>query len=216
MKFIVCVEGQSERKGLGDFFKRWLDPKLNRKVGIQFETFTGWSELVKEIPRKTRKFLDGPDADEIIAVIGLMDLYGPNNSNFYPPEKTSASERTQWLKENIENQVGHEKFAMFAAVHETEAWLLSSPENFPNSISDALKPKLKSKKPEQVNFNQPPAELLDELYRTKLNQKFKKTTDGPNLFKKLNPETAYATCPNLAALLNRMLDFAKDAQKAEQ
>ncbi|MEN6436959.1 MAG: TOPRIM nucleotidyl transferase/hydrolase domain-containing protein, partial [Syntrophobacter sp.] len=39
MKFILLVEGHTEKIALPDFFKRWLDPRLKQRVGIQFVRF---------------------------------------------------------------------------------------------------------------------------------------------------------------------------------
>ena len=77
MKFIVFVEGHTEKKALPDFFRRWLDPQLSERVGIKVVRFEGWAELWREAPKKARLYLYGPDKDDIIAVISLLDLYGP-------------------------------------------------------------------------------------------------------------------------------------------
>jgi hypothetical protein len=95
VKFVLFTEGATERGVIGPFLKRWLDPRLIQPVGIHPVKFTGWSELIGEAPKRTRLYLEGPDKDEIIAVIGLMDLYGPNGSNFYPPQATTAAARQQ-------------------------------------------------------------------------------------------------------------------------
>ena len=50
MKFVLFVEGYTEKKALANFFKRWLDPKLDKSVGIQVVRFEGWADLVKHSP----------------------------------------------------------------------------------------------------------------------------------------------------------------------
>ena len=57
MKFILFVEGETEDKALPAFLKRWLDTKLEHRVGIQAVKFKGWSELIKGAPTKTRMYL---------------------------------------------------------------------------------------------------------------------------------------------------------------
>ena len=52
MKFVLFDEGYTEKKSLANFFKRWLDPKLDQRVGIQVVRFEGWQELVKDSPDK--------------------------------------------------------------------------------------------------------------------------------------------------------------------
>ena len=44
-----------------------------------------------------------------------------------------------------------EKFRLFFAVHEFEAWLLSQPDIFPREIKNALQNRIAQ--PEQVNFD---------------------------------------------------------------
>ncbi len=165
MKFILLVEGQTERDSAAAFLKRWLDPRLTQPVGIQVVPFDGYAELVHKMAARARMYLEGPRKGEIIAVIGLLDLYGPT---FYPAEKTTAAERHAWAKQHLENEVGHEKFRLFFAVHEFEAWLLSQPAIFPSEIGKAL-PKKKVAHPERINFNEPPAKLLDKIYQQKKN-----------------------------------------------
>jgi len=98
---------------------------------------------------------------------------------------------------------------MFFAVHELEAWLLSDLEIFPKNIRKRLS-KLK-KDPEEVNFNEPPAKLLEKIYRSVTGKNYKKVTYGKQLFKNLNPETAAEKCPNLKKLLNEILTMAESA-----
>lgn len=65
--------------------------------------------------------------------------------------------------------------------------------------------------PETVNFNEPPAKLLNRLYTQATNREYKKVTNGRDLFAKLDPSIAEAKSPQLSELLNGMLRMAKDA-----
>jgi len=141
----------------------------------------------------------------VIAAIGLLDLYGPT---FYPPDQKSASERYAWAKRHLEEKVGHPRFRQHFAVHETEAWLLSNPENLPDQVRKALPGRCS--RPEDVNFDEPPAKLLDRLYRAKLSRRYIKTADGADLFHVLQPEHAARKCPSLQALLDDMLALAQE------
>jgi hypothetical protein len=131
MKFILFVEGHTENKALPQFLKKWLDLRSNKPVGIKTVRFEGWPELVKDAPLKARMHLNGPDKDDIIAVISLLDLYGPT---FYPEDCTDSKTRYDWAKKYIEYKVDQPKFFQFFAVHEVEAWLLSEPKIFPLAI----------------------------------------------------------------------------------
>ena len=206
MKFILLVEGDTEKAAVRDFFKRWLDPRLDNRVGIQVVRFQGYAKLVKQLVTKARMHLQGPGCDTVIAVIGLLDLYGPD---FYPNHASTAEERYQWAVDHFESQVDRPKFRMFFAVHEFEAWLLSQPSVFPNELRSAIEPK--SSHPETVNFDEPPSKVLKSVYRERLNRSYKKTTYGKDLFRRLDPEVAVQRCPRLKSMLETMLQLAKAA-----
>jgi hypothetical protein len=213
-------DGDTERKVLPVFLKKWLDPKLEKPIKIQCEIF-GERYLAENGPpqmkQKIKSHLRHPSHAEIVAFIALTDLYGPNNSNSYPANKTSVANRVAWTREKMEKEINNPKFKMCFAVHELEAWLLSQPEIFPKEIKTALLQNSKVKKPESVNFTKPPAKLLDELYRTKLgDRKYKKTTDGANLFAKLDPTVAYEKCLHLKEMLDAILSFAKTSAVSPQ
>jgi hypothetical protein len=206
MKFVLFVEGHTEQKAVPSFLKRWLDPRLEQAVGIKSVRFEGWPELVEEVDRKARLYLEGPARDDVIAVVSLLDLYGPT---IYPAHLQSAAQRDRWGKEHLEQRVNHERFRHFFAVHETEAWLLSQPEIFPAEVRKVLPKKVET--PEQINFNQPPAHLLNNLYKQVTHKTYKKVVYGGQLFSKLDPDVAYGRCPRLKALLDEMLALAKAA-----
>lgn len=204
MKFILFVEGYTEDKTLPQFFKKWLDPKLNNPVGIKTVRFEGWRELVKDAPLKAKMHLNGPAKDDIVAVISLLDLYGPT---FYPNSLTECKERYDWAKEYIEKKVDQPKFFQFFAVHEVEAWLLSQPDIFPSIVKKAFPKNIQN--PEMVDFDEPPAKLLERLYSLHTSRSYKKVVNGKELFSKLDPDVAYQKCFKLQELLDKMLDLAK-------
>ena len=192
MKFVLFVEGHTEKKSIAPFLKRWLDPKLNQPVRIQPVRFDGWAEMVKDMPNKTRRHLEGPERDQIIAVVALLDLYGPT---IYPGHLTSSEERCRWAVEDLTRKVGQERFRMFFAVHEVEAWLLSRSDMFPREIVNKFPGKVQH--PETVNFDIPPAKLLDNLYNQYLKRDYNKVVLGSNFFRSLDPDVVYQKCPHL-------------------
>lgn len=206
MKFVLLVEGKTEKDSAAGFLKRWLDPRLSRPIGIQCVAFDGYADCVRKMATKARMHLDGPQRSDVIAVIGLLDLYGPQ---FYPPDKTSVKERVDWGVQHFENEVGLSKFRMFFAVHEFEAWLLSQPQIFPQEVQARLASS--SAAPETVNSTEPPAKLLNQIYLSTMNRGYKKTTFGKQLFARLQPEAAIAKCPYLKSMLEEMLQMAKAA-----
>lgn len=205
MRFVLFVEGDTE-KALPPFFKRWLDPQLPERVGISPVRFAGWAELRREVRKRTHLYFGGPGADDIIAVISLLDLYGPT---FYSAHLTGARERYEWAKSEIEREGGRPKFRQFFAVHETEAWLLSQPQLFPAEVRGGLPGRINQ--PETVNFNEPPSHLLNRLYKEKLHRTYKKIVYGRELFNRLDPNIAYGECPRLRELLDEMLRLARQA-----
>ena len=214
MKFVLLVEGYTEEESLPNFLRKWFNPRLSKSVGFAAIRFDGWSELVKDAPNRTRRLLNEPgQKDNIIAVIGLLDLYlYPRNSarTFYPQDKVTALERFGWAKQHLEKEVGQTRFRQFFAVHEIEAWLLSDPSLFDDKVRKSLSG-IAQQHPEQINSDEPPKKLLEKLYRDKLKTNYKERVDGRNLFEKLNPEIAYQKCPALKMMLDEMLKLAKEA-----
>src|SRR3972149_6901650 len=204
MKFILFVEGYTEKIALPQFLKKWLDPKLPNPIGVRTVRFEGWPELVKDAPLKAKMKLNGPAKKDIIAVISLFDLYGPT---FYPNNLKGCNERYDWGKDYIETKVNHPHFFQFFAVHEVEAWLLSEPDIFPVEVKRAFPVKITH--PEAVNFDEPPAKLLERLYPLHVKRSYKKVVNGKDLFAKLDPSIAYNKCPKLQELLDKMLELAQ-------
>ena len=205
MKFILFVEGQTENKAIPSFLKRWLDPQLSKPVRIKSVRFEGWAELVKDSPIKANLYLS---QGGVIAVIALLDLYGPT---IYPDNENTAEKRYQWAKRYLEGKVDQPNFFQFFAVHEVEAWLFSDPSIFPNSIKTSVQ-KI-SKSPEDIDNTMPPAKRLNEIYSRQTKRRYKKVTYGKSLFAKLDPNAAYKKCPYLRELLDAMMKIAKDASE---
>src|SRR5262245_44591142 len=167
------------------FIERWLDPRQNPRVGVKSVKFRGSGKYLKEITKMIKDQFTAPDHNEIIAVIGLLDLYGLPD-NFFPSGLSDAQSRYDWAKLKLEGGVGEARFRQFFAVHELEAWLLSDPGIFHREVRKDFPASVKN--PESVNFNQPPARLLEKFYQKNLGRPYKKIVDGRNLFSKLDPE----------------------------
>lgn len=205
MKFVLLVEGSTERQAAAPFIKRWLDGEnLKAPVAVQAIDLGGWSKFRKDFAKRAAAFLTSPERAKIVGVVGLLDLYGPD----YPGHCRTADARYSWAKNNFENEVGDERFRMFFAVHELEAWLLSDRSLFPVEVAKSLPGKIAH--PETVNFAEPPSKLIDRVYRQRLSGRhYKKTVDGKLLFDRLDPKLAAGKCPRLSAMLNEMLAMAR-------
>ena len=206
MRFVLFVEGRTEKEVLPAFLKRWLDPQLSQPVRITPVFLEGAPEYGREIEKKARLHLTGNRSADVIAGIGLLDLYGIPN---YPDSVRGVSARYAWAKKHFEDKVGQSKFRQHFAVHELEAWLLADRQIFPPEISRALPGSVEN--PETVNFDTPPAKLLNRLYSDKLREGYKKFVHGKDLFSKLDPEIARGKCPYLRAMLDDMLALATSA-----
>lgn len=205
MNFILFVEGPTEHAVLPSFLKRWLDPQLSKPVGIKTVPFNGWPELVKDSPIKAKLHLAN---DDVIAVVALLDLYGPT---IYPSDKNTVEEKYVWAKEHLEGKVEQDNFFQFFAVHEVEAWLFSDSSIFPSPIRASIQ-KI-SQSPEAINNTKPPSKRLNDIYRKETKRGYKKIVYGKNLFSMLDPKVAYNKCPHLKELLDAMLKMAKEAQE---
>ncbi|MGH7627578.1 MAG: DUF4276 family protein [Gemmatimonadaceae bacterium] len=203
MKILLFVEGATEARCIPPLLRRWLDAHSASRVGVIPVKFEGWATYYKDIAHKVSLNLGPNRRSDIVGGIGLLDLYGPT---FFPEGMTSAEARRQWAISHIETRVGNPLFQQHFAVHETEAWLLSQPEIFPRTVSEALG--VRSGKPESINFANPPAKLLARIYRERLNKNYKKIIDGFTLFGKLDLDEARKQCPSLVAFLDDALRMA--------
>jgi hypothetical protein len=206
MKFILLVEGDAEKLAIAEFLKRWLDPQLKQPAGVRVVNFHGNAQLVRKIVSKAQDHLHSPDADEIIGVIGLLGLYG---LDIYPSHLTTVEDRHDWGVKHFQEQVNRERFRMFFAVHEFEAWILGQPDVLPREVRDGL-PRTTAR-PEKVNFDEPPAKLLNRVFLSCTRKNYKKTTYGKQFFGKLAPDVVAGKCPYLKAMLGEMLGMAKAA-----
>ena len=218
MKFILLLEGATEEKGVPGFINRWLNQFFAVGVGVQPDTFEGWPDLHDSAPKKAARYLTDARSPDVIAVVSLLDLYGPT---FYPPDKATVSERHAWGSEYMQGRVRQHfrqkglsddlaaKYRHFFAVHETEAWFLAQPSLFPDEIRQFLEKQPKA--PEAVNFQTPPGKLLEQQYLQKLKVRYPKTTKARNFFPRLDTETVVSRCPYLKAMLHELRRMALEA-----
>jgi hypothetical protein len=207
VKFILLVEGYTEQETAASFLKRWLDLQgLRERVGIKPVRFGGWQHFLKDVSMRSRMFLSAPGGGDVIGVIGLLDLCGPT---FYPPNLQTVAERYDFGVRHVEKLVDRAQFRMFFAVHEFESWILGDPTVLAPVIRNGLPGR--AAQLETVNFNEPPARLLDRLYKQHFKREYKKVVHGKELFAQLDPLTVYRNCPYLARMLDTMLNMARNA-----
>lgn len=207
MRIVLMVEGWTEKERvLRDFLKRWLDPQLPQPVGLRAVRFEGNSDYLDGIADKTEMYLA---EDDVIAVFGLLDLYGlPSQIAATYPRDAELDEKIARARRYITNLIAEpcrDHFRQHFAVHETEAWLFSDPTIFPQAIR---LPANYTERPEAIDFDEPPAQKLDQLWKKSCGRGYKKTTRARNLFPCLDPALVYDKCPNFKRMMDEMHDLA--------
>ncbi len=213
MRFVLFVEGDTERLGLPSFFGRWLDRRsaAGAKVGMKVVTLRGLGVFQTKIKRRAEEYLTGKMSGKTVAAFGLLDLHGLQHGDFFDGAPKAAQSglpsvesRVRFGTEKMERLVGLERFHMFFAVHEIEAWMLSQPE----ILAPADKYLGRNvDTPEAINFDNPPSKVLHTAYSRAFKQSYLKTINGPALLEKLDVDIAYEKCPNLARMFDTMADY---------
>ena len=204
MKIVLLVEGWTEKE-LKPFIKRWLDTQLSpQTVGLQVVRFEGNAQFLRDVAGKTHFHLS---LNDTIAVFGLLDLYGLKLDY---PKQAGRDQKIKFARDHIVNKIApadRPRFRQHFAVHETEAWFLSDPRLF-----STIKLPAKCDRPEEVNFDEPPAQLLDRLFsQGKESRGYKKTTMARVLLPKLDPALVYQKCPNFKLMMDEMLELSRQA-----
>jgi hypothetical protein len=206
MKIVLLIEGWTEKE-LPPFLKRWLDTQLPQPIRIQPVRFEGNQHYLDDVANKTHLHLA---TAETIAVFGLLDLYGLKLDY---PKYADRDQRIKFARDHITDRITpayRPRFRQHFAVHETEAWFLSEPRLF-QSIT---LPK-QCERPEDVNFDEPPAKLLDRLFsQGREGRGYKKTTMARNLLPKLDPSVVYRKCPNFKFMMDDMPAMSRQAMAA--
>lgn len=207
----LFVEGDTERgdahrQTLPIFLHKWIDPRLplQNRVGIQAIKFQGVSNYLDDLATKIELHLTQRKAN---FVVGLVDLYGlpPNRFDFSRCE--SVADKIAVARNTIKRLVPTAflpRFRQHFSVHEVEAWLLAYPERFPPEVRSQIM----KRKPEEVNFDEPPAKFIQRL----LGRKYKKTVFAKNVFPFVDPQIAIDKCPYLKSLADDLLEIARRLQ----
>lgn len=138
-RIALFVEGDTER-ALPLFFHRWLDPQLpvTGKVGIRAVKFKGIANYLDDVATKTELYITQRKAN---FVVGVVDLYGlPSariNLSGYSTLKDKVIAARQYIRGLLPAQL-RPYFRQHFAVHETEAWLLAYPLEWPPKIRSAI------------------------------------------------------------------------------
>lgn len=199
-----------EAVGLGRFLHKHLDAALGggSRVGLKLFDRGGKDRYLSNLGADVARHLRQA---RVVAVFGLLDLYNLSTSGINMRGCTTSEDRVKAARKHIEGLMpadGRDKFHQHFAVHETEAWLLGCQEVFPTQV----RPKLPKGSPEAVDLDNPPSKRIAEAYRRGFgNREYHKKKDGRALFDRLDPHQAAEACPHLKALLDDLLNVARNA-----
>jgi predicted TIM-barrel fold metal-dependent hydrolase len=159
------------------------------------------------MPQKASFYLLGAGRNpDIVAVVSLLDLYGPE---IYPSHLTVPTERASWANSEIKRKFEHERFRHFFAVHELEAWLLSQPDIFPAELRKYIQ--ALAANPEEVNFDNTPKKRLNRIFEDRLKRGYQQRIDGAKLVRQLNPDVVRDKCPRFREMIEELINLAKHA-----
>ncbi len=205
MRIILIVEGDTEKRSIEGLIRRQLLEMTGKKIGVTAINVNGYGNFFHDIPQRVKKYLTGPDRDEILAVAGLMDLYkSPYARDVHRPVSDRVIEGTRLFEESVRQ----DRFRMFFAVHEYEAWLLSDVEKFDPAIRSRIASH--ARYPEEVNTDEPPSKYLKRLYSEYLHREYKKTVDGTVLMGRIDPQRVYDQCPNYRAMIDFFVSLVEN------
>ena len=197
MRFILIVEGDTEKRSIEGLIRKHLAEKTRKNIGVTAININGYGNFFRDLPQKVKKYLTGPDKEEIIAIAGLMDLY---KTPYAREVNRSIRERILQGTQLFEDSVKQDRFRMFFAVHEYEAWLLSDVEKFDPAIKGRIASHARN--PEEVNTDEPPSKYLKRIYSEYLHREYKKTVDGKVLMGRVDPQKVYEKCPNYRVMID--------------
>src|SRR6266487_319609 len=157
-RIALFFEGETEL-ALTPFLHRWLDPQLAVRVGLAAVTFQGSSNYLDDVAAKTEIYLDH---GKVNAVVGLIDLYGLPPDRIDLTKFATVTDKVKAARAYIRGLIPgplQPYFRQHFAVHETEAWLLAYPDEWPAQIRSTIT----KRPPEEIDFDEPPARLLKRL-----------------------------------------------------
>ncbi len=148
--------------------------------------------------RRAVTSLLGSRADHVIA---LTDVY-TGSGDFLDAADA---------KKKMERWVGPEpRFHPHAAQHDFEAWLLPYWDEILRRAGSNRRPF--GPHPEKINHGKPPADRLQEVYRTGSHgRSYKKTIDALAILKDADLTIAIDACPELKALVDTIIKLAGGA-----
>jgi hypothetical protein len=196
LKITILVEGETERAFM-PHLRAFLTPRLTGRMP-RLDAFPYHGRIPKG--DKLRRIVENalragrPPAD---AVIALSDVY--TGTQDFQDAADAKKKMREWVGPN-------DRFFPHAAQYDFEAWLLPFWDAIQNLAGHNKTAPPGS--PESVNHQRPPSVRIREIFRIGTRREdYVKPRDAGRLLQDKDLAVAAASCPELKALINRILEL---------
>ena len=187
-RIVVLCEGGTEELAVRHFVRGQWEVDGLASVSLSRRNLCGHPEKVGPL---AREYFDKPD---VLAVFALVDLYGMNLVTHPPDDELDAKVRRVkgWLRNQIHDHGRARDFFPHVSVHEVEAWILAEGMALSRRLRDSgIRPDPQA---ESKNFQNPPSDRLNDLFRRIKSRRYEKIVDGTPLFKAMQFQPVYESC----------------------
>ena len=190
------VEGSTEKAFLA-CLREFLTGRLAGRKAPKLDPmpYHGRLPTKEKLRVEVQSLLSGRNPAD--AVIALTDVY--TGSRDFDSAEDAKDKMHRWVGLN-------KGFYPHVALHEFEAWLLPYWERICHLAGSHRKPP--GPHPEQVNHGKPPSKHLQEVFRLGGKRDYSKTREPLAILKGQRLDLAIAACPELRALVNRILELS--------
>ena len=186
---MILCEGRTEELAVRHFVARqWREAGLT-SVSLDCRNLSGQP---KKVGPYATMYLDEPD---VLAVFTLVDLNRMNLVTYARDDELEEKvQRVQgWLRNQVHEHSRARDFFPHVSVHEVEAWILAEGKALSRRLGDSnITPDSKA---EFKNFQNPPSNRLNDLFRRIKSRRYQKIEDGTPLFKATQFQPVYDSCP---------------------
>ena len=185
-RIVLLCEGDSEEIAAKHFLRPQLEADGLKAVGLRPINLNA---KIEDIFTKTPRFRKDGD---VVAVFTLVDLYGLNRVPF--PVNATVEQKVEaaraWLQKGA-SDVDPDFFHPHLAVHDLEAWLLAEGASLAKRLNHRIEPDPRA---EERDFDRPPNKQVNDLFLKHRDEGYRKTVDGPPLYKNLAFGPVYKSC----------------------
>ena len=185
MKVWVYVEGKSDSKALSALWRNWAEVLRESGWGIRTIPLDNKSRFFSKIgSRAVEKLMNNEDD----LVVGLPDLH-PNqiyeNTEYQHRnlqelinlQRRLVERSLQSRTRTVDIQSCLNRFYPCALKYDLEVLLLTVPNQLKSLLRMRTRPQGWRLPPENQNHQNPPKKIIERLFRTHLNRRYRETTD---------------------------------------